>query len=111
MAGRPDCREAAEHPQVPQKVTWDRRGVLSALRFLNLLEPGKNIVSITKSAMWICVAGFGVHMFTGIPLDLTSTVAFFSVSSLYAWRRFVQWKTGVILPHEGDTPESSTLAG
>ncbi len=82
--------------------------LFAVLRFLNLLEPGKNIVSITKVAMWVCVAGFALSFVTGVPLDLTNTVAFFSVSSLYAWRRFIQWKTGTIL---GETTEPSDPAG
>lgn len=81
------------------------------LRFLNLLEPGKNIVSITKVAMWVCVLAFGYATITGVPLDLTNTVAFFSVSSLYAWRRFVQWKTGTILPTEGEPAVPSSPIG
>lgn len=85
--------------------------VRAFLRFLNLLEPGKNILSITKIAMWLCVIAFGYASFTGQPLDLTNTVAFFSVSALYAWRRFVQWKTGTILPTEGETPVPPNSAG
>jgi hypothetical protein len=78
------------------------RRLLALLRALNLLEPGKNILSITKSAMWLCVIGLAVALFTSRPVDLPTLLAFFTTSSLYAWRRFVQWKTGTIL---GDTSE------
>ncbi len=81
------------------------------LRFLNLLEPGKPIISITKVAMWVCVWAFAYATYTGTPLDLTNTVAFFSVSSLYAWRRFVQWKTGQIIPDNGEPPVPIDPAG
>jgi membrane protein implicated in regulation of membrane protease activity len=77
-------------------------GLLTFLRFLNLLEPGKNILSITKAAMWVCVGGLAASLFLGFPVDITTLSAFFSVSALYAWRRFVQWKTGTIL---GETPD------
>lgn len=78
------------------------------LRFLNLLEPGKRIVSITKVAMWVCVFGLAAALFLGTPVDLTTLSAFFSISALYAWRRYVQWKTGQII---GDTSEPSDPAG
>ncbi len=82
--------------------------LLTFLRFLNLLEPGKNIVSITKVAMWVCVGGLAASLFLGFPVDLTTLAAFFSVSALYAWRRYVQWKTGTIL---GDNSEPIDPAG
>lgn len=80
------------------------RRLLAVLRTLNLLEPGRNILSITKAAMWLCVIGLAVSLFTSRPVDLPTLLAFFTTSSLYAWRRFVQWKTGTIL---GDTTEPS----
>ncbi|MDR3474494.1 MAG: hypothetical protein P4M09_22825 [Devosia sp.] len=70
---------------------------LAVLRFFNLLEPGKPILSITKIAMWISVVGLAVGMFTGHQIDITGAGVFFTTASLYAWRRFVQWKTGTIL--------------
>ncbi|SFZ81643.1 hypothetical protein SAMN02983003_0611 [Devosia enhydra] len=78
--------------------------LLAVVRFLNLLEPGKRILSITKTAMWLCVIGLGVALFTSRPVDLPTLLAFFTTASLYAWRRFVQWKTGTIL---GDPTEPS----
>lgn len=78
-----------------------RHRLVALLRALNLLEPGKNILSITKTAMWLCVIGVALALFTSRPIDLPTILAFFSTSALYAWRRFVQWKTGTIL---GDTP-------
>ena len=78
--------------------------MIRLLRFLNLLEPGKNIVSITKTAMWVCVLGLCIAVLTGRQLDLPSILAFFSTSALYAWRRFVQWKTGTILPDAASEP-------
>jgi hypothetical protein len=74
--------------------------LLGLLRFLNLLEPGRPIVSITKTAMWVCVVGIALAIFTGRPLDLVTISAFYTTSALYAWRRYVQWKTGKVL---GDT--------
>lgn len=71
------------------------------LRVLNLLEPGKRIISITKVAMWLSLALTAWVTLAGIPADLNIILALFSTSALYAWRRFVQWKTGSIL---GETP-------
>lgn len=75
--------------------------LFAVLRALNLLEPDKRILSITKTAMWLCVILIGWATFTGRQVDMPTLLAFFSTSALYAWRRFVQWKTGTIL---GDTP-------
>lgn len=87
-------------------------GVAKVLRSLNLLEPGKNILSITKTAMWICVIGVALSVFTGRAVDLPSILAFFSTSALYAWRRFVQWKTGTILGDPSEpTPPPDQQAG
>jgi hypothetical protein len=80
--------------------------LVAFLRFLNLLEPGKNILSITKTAMWVCVVGVGVAIFSSRPIDLPTISAFFATSALYAWRRYVQWKTGTII---GDTPASPPI--
>lgn len=85
--------------------------MIRILRALNLLEPGKNIVSITKTAMWVCVVGLAMSLFTSRPIDLPTLLAFFSTSALYAWRRYVQWKTGVILPENPADPQSAPPAG
>lgn len=82
---------------------------LAVLRFLNLLEPGKPVLSITKIAMWVCVLGLSLGLLAGRQIDLTSASVFFTTASLYAWRRFVQWKTGTVL--NGDTYEPSVPAG
>ena len=88
-----------------------RRQALAVLRFLNLLEPGKAILSITKIAMWVCIAGLAIHFATGRQLDIAATSTVFATSALYAWRRFVQWKTGTIEqpcdPMDDDVPPAS----
>lgn len=81
--------------------------VFAILRFFNLLEPGKNILSITKTAMWLCVIGFWAAIFTSRPVDVVTLSAFFATNAMYAWRRYIQWKTGTIL---GDTPAVPTSA-
>lgn len=68
--------------------------LLSLLRFLNVLEPGRPILSITKIAMWVCVVNIARALWTGRPIDIPSVAAFFGTASLYAWRRYVLWKTG-----------------
>lgn len=83
--------------------------VLHLLRFLNLLEPGRPILSITKVAMWLSVAGLALAIFTGHAIDLPTVLAFFTTSSLYAWRRYVMWKTGTVLG-ENDTQPTVTAS-
>lgn len=67
---------------------------LETLRFLNLLEPGRNILSITKTAMWVCVWVLLVGSVFGTSLDMSAVAAFFGSGALYAWRRYVFMKTG-----------------
>lgn len=71
-----------------------RRGALSTLRFFNILEPGRNILSITKIAMWVSLWALIVSVLYGTQVDMTAVSAFFGSGSLYAWRRYVFWKTG-----------------
>lgn len=67
---------------------------LSTLRFLNLLEPGRNILSITKTAMWVSLIAVVACLVNGSTGGVSAMAAFFSSASLYAFRRFVFWKTG-----------------
>lgn len=67
---------------------------LQTLRFLNLLEPGRNILSITKTAMWVSLVAIVVSLVNGAADPIGPLSAFFASSSLYAWRRYVFWKTG-----------------
>ena len=79
---------------------------LAVLRFLNLLEPGKPVLSITKSAMWLCLVWTGATITVALygylaempPLDtsaiLANAISLFTTGALYSWRRYVQWKTG-----------------
>lgn len=71
-----------------------RRSSLSVLRFFNLLEPGRNILSITKIAMWVSVWAIIYCLVTLRDIDLSAIGAFFGAGALYAWRRYVFWKTG-----------------
>ncbi|WP_342234663.1 hypothetical protein [Inquilinus sp. OTU3971] len=76
------------------------------LRLLNLLEPGKPVISITKVSMWLSlltVEGLVVTYVLGYllgsePLDIVPIIAavgtFFLTTVAYAWRRFVAWQTG-----------------
>jgi hypothetical protein len=76
------------------------------LRFLNLLEPGKPVISITKTSMWLMtilmvalVVAQIVGYFKGLPpFSIEATIAaiagHFATCALYAWRRWVQMHTG-----------------
>jgi hypothetical protein len=68
-------------------------GTLETLRFLNLLEPGRSILSITKTAMWVCVWVLVASALLGTHLDMSAVAAFFGSGALYAWRRYVFMKT------------------
>ena len=80
--------------------------MLRLLRFFNVLEPGKPVLSITKIAMWQALfhtsATIGVALWGYVidrpPLDTTAILAnavnLFGVGSLYSWRRWVAYKTG-----------------
>ena len=78
--------------------------ILSVLRFLNLLEPGRPVLSITNIAMWLGVIGLGLGVFTHRQIDLTTILAFFTTSALYGWKKFVLAKTGKVV---GDDPYAS----
>jgi len=70
-----------------------KASTLETLRFLNLLEPGRNILSITKIAMWVSVWALVVGVTFGTSLDMNAVAAFFGSGALYAWRRYVFMKT------------------
>ncbi|MFD2264448.1 hypothetical protein ACFSM5_16205 [Lacibacterium aquatile] len=81
---------------------------MAILRFLNLLEPGQRILSLTKLAMWLAlilstglIAATILGHFLGLPpfepsLLLAQIGGQFQASALYAWRRYVAFKTGRI---------------
>lgn len=77
---------------------------LATLRFLNLLEPGRVVLSITNVAMWLSVVGLSIAVFTNRALDLPTISTFFVTSSLYAFKRFVLWKTGKVPTDEPYIP-------
>lgn len=71
-----------------------KRCALATLRFLNLLEPGRNMISITKTAMWVSLVAVIWGCASGSTEAVAALASLFASSSLYAFRRFVFWKTG-----------------
>lgn len=78
--------------------------LFEVLRFLNILEPGRPVLSITNVAQWLSVIGLAMAVFTHREIDLTTMSAFFATSALYGWKRFVLWRTGKVI---GDTDYST----
>lgn len=71
------------------------------LRFLNFLEPGRYVISISKSWMWGLLATV-IYILITTPENIAavigaSTAAAGSMGN-YAWRRYMQHKTGQVLP-------------
>lgn len=71
--------------------------MIKVFRFLNLLEPGKSIISISKAFLWSTIFSL---MWTVVfnPENTTSVLtlmfANFVATSNYVYRRYVQLKAG-----------------
>ena len=69
--------------------------LLRLLRFFNLLEPDRSVVSISKSFMWVMVAAT-IYVLIRHPDNLVSLIAAISgimvSTGNYAYRRYTQTK-------------------
>lgn len=73
------------------------RNTLGFLRFLNLLEPKRNILSISKIWMWLMI-GLTVFVLINDPSDFAAVVSAITAQLVatgnYGYRRWVQSKGG-----------------
>lgn len=82
--------------------------ILRFLRFCNLLEPGKNIISISKTWMWSMVI-LTFMVIWNDPGNFAAIVAAVSAQMLavgnYAYRRYDQGKRSTVEDKDGRTYE------
>jgi hypothetical protein len=68
---------------------------LKVLRFFNLLEPDRNIISISKTFMWVMLVLLGVVFMTmpdQLDVVLTGSAAMIATMMNYSFRRWVQYQ-------------------
>lgn len=65
------------------------------LRFINILEPGRTVISISKAFMWIMI-GIMIYTLVYFPDNLTAVISASAgvVGTMlnYSWRRYVQYR-------------------
>ena len=95
-------------PKVYNGRYFKNNSVLRVVRFFNLLEPENNVLSISKTFMWISIFMI-VYVTIWMPTNLEIIIpAFGSIltsSANYSYRRWIQYKKikkGD--PIENDTP-------
>ncbi len=85
----------ASRKNIPTVVLW----FLLGLRFLNLLEPGRYVISISKTWMWVTLAMvIYVLMYDAENAAAVIGAAAGAAGSMgnYAWRRYMQHVTGTV---------------
>ncbi len=84
---------------IPTPILW----FFLILRFFNLLEPGRYVISISKSWMWIMLAT-SIYVFVYTPENAAAVIgaAAGAAGSMgnYAWRRYMQHVTGSVIRPE-----------
>ncbi len=100
----PEIIAEPAQPPVPSPLPFPVRWFLGLLRFFNLLEPERAVLSISKIWMWGAMTLFGYVMLfqTDNAVAVLGAIAgLLSALSNYTWRRYMQWKAAS-LPFQAD---------
>lgn len=87
---------------------YETNGLIKFLRFFNLLEPDRHVISISKVLMWVSVIILIlalIFMRENLVAIIGTVTTAFGAGANYAWRRHVAYKNELI---GKQTPENVT---
>lgn len=91
---------------------WKNNFFFKALRFLNLLEPGRNVISLSKILVWTCIMVLiGVTIFypTQIVAVIGAVGAACGSMLNYAYRRHINFKMDTFNMNMPETPAGPSI--